>query len=253
VRNIGDAACRLRGEVPARLLVGGRPLDITTAHGVNANARRRAIAIAPGEAAELRLDWSSPYCGTRRRGRQTLVLTLPGGGGSLRVAVRHAALPRCFALETQPQRSSVLASSAFDYPSVATPLDSPLQDLRARVIAPPAPRPVGAGAELTYHVVLSNQTSHAIALRPCPDYLQERFSLATPQGDAAVNDGQLYRLNCAPVRSIPAGGRRRFEMRVRVPEQMRPGRRLSVTWGMRARGLAGSDRLAGGFRVTIRG
>jgi hypothetical protein len=59
------------------------------------------------------------------------------------------------------------------------------------------------------------------------------------------------RLNCAPVRSIAAGGRRRFEMRVGVPPGLAVGRSVSVTWGLRARRLAGSDRLQGAFTVTI--
>jgi hypothetical protein len=247
VRNTGRAACRLRGEVPARLLAGGRPLDIATAHGVVAAARARAIALGPGEAAELRLDWSSPFCG-EARGRQVLELTLPEAGGRLRAPVRRAAEPPCFARETEPARSSVLASGVFEYPRVATPLSSPLNRLRARVIAG---RPVAAGQVLTYHVVLSNPTRRAIALRPCPAYLQERFSLATAGRDDAVNDAALYRLNCAPRRSIAAGGRQRYEMRVQVPAQLRSGRRFSVAWGLRARGLAGGGRLQGGFEVAI--
>jgi hypothetical protein len=251
VRNTGSRACRLRGEVPARLLVAGTPLEIGTSHRVNDEARERAIAIGPGEAAELRLDWSSPYCGERRGGRQVLVLALPDDGGALRVPVRRPSLPRCFSLETQPGRSSVLVSGVFAYPRVGTPLDSPLNGLRARVLAPPAAAPVRAGAVLTYHVVLSNPTKAAISLRPCPAYYEQRFSLATPGRDDAVNDGQLRRMNCAPVRSIAAGGRRRFEMKVRVPPELKRGRRLSVAWSMRARGLAGGEGREGGFEVRI--
>ena len=250
VRNTGTAACRLHGDVQARMLVAGRPLDIGTSHNVNDEARERAIAIEPGEAAELRLDWSSPFCGERRRGRQVLELDLPDGGGRLRVPVRRASLPRCFSLETQPGRSSVLASGVFDYPRVFTRLDSPLHGLRARVVSPA--RTVRADSVLTYHVVLSNPTKRAIALRPCPAYRQARFSQASPGNDDAVNDGELMRLNCAPVRAIAAGGRRRFEMRVRVPADLAAGRRLSVRWALRARGLAASSALEGGFEVAIR-
>ena len=250
VRNTASAACRLHGEVPARLLVGGRPLDIATAHGVSDEARERAIAIAPGQAAELRLDWSSPFCG-RARGRQVLELALPERGGRLRAPVRRAALPPCFARETEPRRRSVLASGVFEYPRVTTPLDSPLNGLRVRVIAPSRLRAVAAGRALTYHVVLANPTRAPISLRPCPAYLQSRYSTATAGRDDAVNDAQLYRLNCRPVRSIAAGGRRRFEMKVRVPAGFATGRRLSVAWGLRARGLAGGGRTEGGFTVTI--
>jgi hypothetical protein len=252
VRNVGRAACRLRGEVPARMLVAGRPLDIGVSHGVNDEARARAIAIGPGEAAELRLDWSSPFCGEGGRGRQVVELDLPEDGGRLRAPVRRATLPRCFSVETQPGRSSVLASGVFEYPRVATALDSPLRELRARVIAPAAGVAVRAGTVVVYHVELSNPTRRAIALRPCPAYLQERFSLDTPGDDIALNDGRMSRLNCAPVRSIAAGGRRRFEMRVRVPPDLAAGRRLSVAWRLHARGLAASDRLQGGFQVMFR-
>jgi hypothetical protein len=248
LRASARSACRLRGEVPAQLRVAHAPLDIDTAHGVNAEARDRAIAIEPGEAAALRLDWSSPYCATPRRGRQTLVLDLPEDGGRLRVPVRRASFPRCFGDETQPQRGSVLVSGVFDYPAVATPLDSPLNALRVKV---EAGRPVRAGADLTYHVVLVNPTKRAIALRPCPAYREERFSQATAGQDDAINDGQLSRLNCRPVRSIAAGGRRRFEMRVAVPPSLASGRRLTITWGLRARGLAPGPALEGGFRARI--
>ncbi|HEV2777470.1 MAG TPA: hypothetical protein VGV90_17910 [Solirubrobacteraceae bacterium] len=249
VRNVGSASCRLYGEVPARLLAGGRPLNVASSHAVDAEARERAIAIERGEAAELRLDWSSPFCG-EARGRQVLELALPENGGRLRAPVRRAAAPPCFARETEPQRRSVLSSGVFEYPRVATTLDSPLNRVRVRVTAPPRGR-VMAGRDMTYHVVISNPTDAAISLRPCPAYLQSRYSTATGGRDNAVNDAQLYRLNCAPVRPIAAGGRRRFEMKVRVPADFAPGRRLSVSWGLRGRGIAGGAALEGGFELTV--
>jgi hypothetical protein len=129
-------------------------------------------------------------------------------------------------------------------------VNSPLRRLRARVQPPRGP--VGAGVDLTYHVVLSNPTQHAISLRPCPAYYEEQFSQAAPGRDDAVNTGGLFALNCRPVKSIAAGGRRRFEMKLRVPAGLAPGRRFSATWGLRAPRLAGGDRLQDGFTVTTR-
>ncbi len=247
VRNRSRTACRLRGEVPTRLLVAGRPLAISTSHGLDEEGRERATLVRPGGEAILRLDWSSPFCG-RARGSQALGIALPEGGGELIAPVRRPTRPPCFASETQPARRSVLAASAFDAPPLATRLDSPLNRLRAR-IRPGAPVP--AGDVLTYHVVLSNPTGRAVSLRPCPGYEQSRYSTAAGPGQDAVNDARLYRLNCRPVRVIAAGGRRRFEMKVRVPAGMASGRPFSVAWALKARGVAGGGTLNDGFRVVV--
>jgi haloalkane dehalogenase len=74
----------------------------------------------------------------------------------------------------------------------------------------------GPGGSITYHVVLGNPTGRAIPLDHCPRYAQERFSI----GDAthqAVNEFKLYRLNCRPVRAIPAHGSVRFAMVAEMP------------------------------------
>jgi hypothetical protein len=45
-----------------------------------------------------------------------------------------------------------------------------------------------------------------------------------------VNTSQLYRLNCRPIKEIPASGAPMFEMVTTVPASMRAGRELTVTW-----------------------
>jgi hypothetical protein len=64
-------------------------------------------------------------------------------------------------------------------------------------------------------------------------YAQKRFSKGDAAGEA-VNDFKLYRLNCRPVRAIPAHGSVRFAMVAEVPSPLEPGRRFSVTWRLLA-------------------
>jgi hypothetical protein len=202
----------------------------------------------PGDHATLRLDWSTPFCADAR-GHQVLAIDLPQGGGTLRAAVTRPAQPICSADGVTP-RSSVLAAGVFDEPPRTTVLGSPLNRLRVRVHAI---GPAVAGRVLRYEAVLRNPTGRPIALRPCPGYAQAGFSLATAAGDEAVNDARIYRLNCRPVGAVPAHGRLRFQMRVQVPDRLRPGRRLSVTWGLLAPRLAGSESLRDELTLVVRG
>jgi hypothetical protein len=230
-RNSSGSDCTLQGEVPARLLVEGQVQPLGYSHTVNDAARQRVTPVGTGASAELRLDWSAPYCGSRT-GTQQVELTLPHNGGTLRVPVRRPRWPNCTRSELHPELASYLSSGAFDVPGFTPPMNSPLNKLKVKL---EPGRPARAGQRYIYRIDVINPTGTAVPLNPCPGYSQERFSM----GDAdhqAVNDFTLYRLNCRPVHQVPAHGQIRFEMVTQIPSGI-TGRSFAVTWKMHARNV----------------
>lgn len=246
VTNTGQRTCQLRGEVDTRLRDRNGELDIGYSHDVNDAARQLVTIVPPRESADLRLDWSGPFC-TVVDGPLRLQITLPEGGGSLTAPITTSTVPPCgHNSETHPDITSFLTSSAFDEPALNTVLDSPLGHLIATIEPVATAKP---GELVTFHVRLTNPTGSAISLDPCPGYYQERFSIGTATVQA-VNDGGPYRLNCRPVRSIPAHGSVRFAMGVRVPSALSVGRKLTVSWRLLAPKLAGEPNLSRDFTLT---
>lgn len=246
VTNTGERACRLRGEVDTRLRDAAGELPIGYSHSISAEARERTTIVPPGGSASLRLDWTAPYC-ARTPGPLRLDIRLPEDGGSLAAPVRSRQVPVCSTSETHPELRSYLSSSGFDEPAQETVEDSPLRVLTASV---EPVRTVRAGELATFHVTLRNPTGGAVPLDPGPGYYQEMFS----QGDAttpAVNEGGAYRLNCRPVRTVPANGAVRFAMGVRVPAGMAAGRTLDVTWKLIAPALGFPPALQVHFTATL--
>jgi hypothetical protein len=251
VTNTGDRECTLRGETDVRLFSAGHEVPIHYSHGINDEARRRVVVLVPGGHAQLRLDWTGPYCGTERAPFE-LRIHLPDDGGVLPAPVVPADVPPCSRSDTHPEYASYLSASGFEPPPVVDPerdVISPLQDL---TLSLDVPATATLGERMTYHVLLRNPTDHPVSLLPCPGYLQELFS----QGDStapAVNEAILYRLNCRPVAQIPARGVLRFEMVVAVPAILTAGRELHVSWQFRTRQkLAGKPELAGHAVIRIR-
>jgi hypothetical protein len=66
---------------------------------------------------------------------------------------------------------------------------------------------------VTYVVTLTNTTAQAVALDPCPVYTESTYS---PAG--ASPSVHSYYLNCGIVRSIPAHGRVRYQMKIQAPD-----------------------------------
>ncbi|MEJ3748814.1 hypothetical protein WEI85_36740 [Actinomycetes bacterium KLBMP 9797] len=247
VRNTSTAECTLRGEVPTRLLAGGREVPMRYAHGINAEARRRVIVVPAGGRADLRLDWSGPFC-EQISGPLELAIELPNGGGTLRAPVSPAETPGCARGEAvNPNVRGTLYASGFGEPAQPPPPnDSPLHGVTVAISGPRTARP---GEQVTYHVVLANPTNAAIPLDPCPGYLVELFSMGD-MTNQPVNTGQLYRLNCRPVAAVAAGGEIRFEMVARVPAELSAGRDLTVTWRLAARGFVQGPKHWG--QITLR-
>ncbi|MEU8423559.1 hypothetical protein AB0C15_22055 [Micromonospora sp. NPDC048835] len=227
VRNVSRVECTLQGEVPTRMLVGGREIPMLYTHDIDAAGRSRVVAVPAGGKASLRLDWSGPFCAPTV-GPLALAIELPHGGGTLRAPVTADERPTCPQGEgVNPRARGTLSASGFTEPAVLSrPASSPLDQL---TVAVRGPTTAAAGSRLTYRVTLGNPTDVALALDPCPAYLVELFSLGDATNDA-VNSAQLYRLNCRPLTRIPAGGNAVFEMVAEVPASMRAGRELTVTW-----------------------
>ncbi len=83
------------------------------------------------------------------------------------------------------------------------------------------PSSVTAGHALWYVVTLTNPLRRAIALSPCPFYVEHTSS----------NLKFEYRLNCATVQRIAAHGATSFQMRMSVPANT-PRGALRVFWGL---------------------
>jgi hypothetical protein len=246
VTNTGQRTCRLRGKVDTRLRDRNGELAIGYTDDVNDAAQQQITIVPPGGSADLRLDWSGPFC-LQVDGPLALAITLPEGGGNLTAPVTTTTTPPCtHNTETHPDLSSYLSASAFDEPAVNTVSDSPLGHLVATFEPVATAKP---GQLVTFHVRLTNPTGSAISLDPCPGYYQERFSIGTATVQA-INDGGTYRLNCRAVNSIPAHGSVRYAMGVHVPSTLTAGRKLTVTWRLIAPKLAGEPKLNGGFTLT---
>ncbi|HEU4426391.1 MAG TPA: hypothetical protein VFR67_27950 [Pilimelia sp.] len=249
LRNTSPVECTLRGEAPTRMVAGGREIPMLYVHGINEDAQRRVTVVPPGEHANLRLDWSGPFC-QPIEGSLGLAIDLPDGGGTLNAPVTATGVPGCPRGEgVNPNARATLYASGFSEPAQPAPaMDSPLNGV---TIAISGPATVAAGERMTYHVVVTNPTTAPVPLDPCPGYLVELFSMGDASNNA-VNDGQSYRLNCRPVHEVPAGGSIRFEMVAQVPANMTSGRKLTATWRLVAPRLAPGPKHWARLTVRIR-
>jgi hypothetical protein len=76
-----------------------------------------------------------------------------------------------------------------------------------------APASAAAGATLEYTVTLTNPTSRAVPLTPCPAYTQSLVAPRSGGGAGRALVGGRYLLNCAAVRSLAPGASATFAMR----------------------------------------
>ena len=248
VRLIGKEPCTLQGLVSARLRIDGQDAEVQYSNSVNEQARQRLTVVTETSPAELRIDWSPPYCGPQ--GAQELLVELPDDGGVLRAGVEKPRTPVCTGPDPEGDRGlrTYLSTSVFERWRAPTPLDSPLRVLRATLEG--APRSVRPGQVVDYVVRLTNPTGRDVSLEPCPGYYASRFVLGT-EGRVGFNDGQVYRLNCRPVAAVPANSSVAFRMRAQVPQEPPGGPTFDVTWRLVAPRLAGEPALQIGFSSRV--
>lgn len=248
VRLVGDDPCTLQGAVSATLRIAGQGADVQYSNNVNDEALRRLTVIDATSTAELRVDWSPPYCGPA--GPQQLLIELPDDGGLLTADVHKPATPVCSAQQPEGDRGirTYLSTGAFDRARMPTQLDSPQRVLQATLEQ--VPKSLRPGQVVDYVVRLTNPTSEDVPLSPCPGYYTSRFVLGT--GDrGGFNVGQVYRLNCRPVTVVPAQGSVGFHMRTEVPTDPPGGPTFSLAWRLVAPTLGSQPDLQVGFGVPL--
>ncbi len=127
IGNTSASECTLRGEVPIRMIAGGREVPMLYTHGINDEARRRLTVVPAGGHASLRLDWSGPFC-QPLEGALELAIELPDHGGTLRGPITATDTPGCARGEgVNPNARATLSASGFSEPAEpAPPQDSPL-------------------------------------------------------------------------------------------------------------------------------
>lgn len=242
IRNVSNAACTLRGEVPARLLSGGAPAPVKTEHAVNDDARERTTAVLPRGQAQLRIDWSAPYC-RPDLSDQSIELDLPDDGGVVVVPVGVPLQPACTNSETHPDLSSVFSSGAFAVMPVGRELDSPFNAVSASIEPPSGD--VRAGSSLVFYVTLTNPTDAPIPFDPRPGYIMELLAVGDMTREA-VTARSLQFLNAVTISELPPGATR-FEMQLALPDGLEAGREVHLSWRLLHRALASTEHHSGAF------
>jgi hypothetical protein len=231
--NIGATPCTLSG-YPTSLTgirADGTQQPLHPTHGTMFDdAFAWPANLRPGQAAGVSIATADGCAAlntthlTRRARRAAFVgarIGLPGGGT---VTARSRFNSAC---GVGLSRIGIAAQPAPD-PHLYAGLDLSVQH----------PASALAGTTMIFTVTLSNHSGHAVALRPCPVYEEGIYAL----GQAAVH---IYRLNCGTVRSIAAGRRVSYAMRMPVPAA--PGL-AKLSWTIPAGGLFG-----GGVLTIVRG
>lgn len=242
-----DVRCTLQGQPATELLIDGNVVPLRVGGSITAASKKVLTLVSATSSADLRVDWSPPFCDPP--GQQQLLFTLPHDGGDVTAAVLRPRTPACTSSssETGGELRSYLSPSAFTQHQRPTELNSPLTGLTASVVG--APTRATGSQELHFRVRLTNSTGRDISLAPCPGYVLERFVLGT-SGRAGVSDALLYRLNCRPAAFIAAHRSLDFRVQTTVPPSP-PGPKLTVSWRLISRGL-GSGAFCR-FSVTLTG
>lgn len=225
--------CTLQGQPATELLIDGSVVPLRHDGSITAASKQVVTLVSSSASADLRVDWSPPFCDPP--GRQQLRIALPHDGGEVTADVLQPGTPACTAARTETggELQSFLSPSAFTQHQQPTELSSPLGSLKATMVG--APARASAGQELHFRVRLTNPTGTAIALDPCPGFLLEQAVIGT-EGRSGTSDAQLYRLNCRPAASIAAHRFLDFQMHATVPDSP-PGPSFTVSWRLLARGL----------------
>lgn len=143
-----------------------------------------------------------------------LVFGLPRGG--------TVAAPASVSISAQ----CGLDMSAFGLPARYGPLRAPRGTPGTLHASVRLPRKIRAGITgLDFVVTLSNPTATRVRLRPCPGYTEALYT-----GGLSVHAS--FSLDCDAVDVIPAHGRARFAMRLRLPSPLPSERVAKLGWSL---------------------
>lgn len=197
LRNRATDACFLSGVPRAQLS------DVPTQSQVSSGQyAQQRVDLAPGQSAVV-LVGAPAGCAASANPRlsSSIRLTLPNGD----VVDAHGTR-----VNTECGPASVAGFSATSPPVTRTAVST----LKPSIVAPQS---VARGSTLTYQVRISNRSSTAIALSPCPSYTHGL-------GITAANATQrTVLLNCDAASAVGAATTLTYEMKVQVPASMPVG------------------------------
>jgi hypothetical protein len=127
--------------------------------------------------------------------------------------------PRC----DDPTSPSTLTVSPFKATPGPEPTDPPTVPAEGLRLALEVPDHATAGETLRYLAALTNPTSGAIALAPCPAYRETLASSGAPLVEEHL-------LNCDAIPSIGPGQTVRFAMVLDIPASQLPTEKAAVVW-----------------------
>jgi hypothetical protein len=199
VRNSGSRRCVLEGYPDVVATVDGQPQDLKLSHRTYLGFDDLIkVALMPGAKAAAALDLHERVddCpGRQAPPLENVSVTL----GDQRVEVIPAAVAYCDL--TVGAWRSVADPMAESAPAIA----AQFKGVTGRLEGVPAR--AQAGEQVTYIVALTNHTTQAIDLTPCPIYEVGGLGKGT------------YRLNCAVASTLPAHSTTRFAMApVEIPD-----------------------------------
>jgi hypothetical protein len=211
VHNVGGSRCTLAGS-PTLLAIagaaaGGRAQPVPTTPWRNAPTGQPAI-LAPGESAGALVIFSYACTAGDPKTMRTY------RGFVIVVAGRQIPVPGL-------SLSGSCQTLSLDTWRTTTPVDQPPVPRRFGEITAglTTPATVHRGATFDFAVTLTNTSSVAVSLDPCPGYREEFYKHM-----------ESYQLNCAPG-TIPAGGSVRFAMRIGSVSFTPPGP-TTLTWAL---------------------
>jgi hypothetical protein len=232
VWNVGASPCRLPG-LPSVAIVDatGRALSVTAATA--ASPRGQPIVLGPGRSAPAlhqeppsglaseTFQWFN-WCAAAPKGPLSLAVTLPDVG-LLRLPIvfdgGDTSAPRC----DDSAAPSTLTVSAFEETPGPAPTEPPTVPAEGLRLALDVPDEATAGEALHYIAALTNPTTSAIALTPCPAY---RESLVTQSGQLTA---ELV-LGCAAATSVAPGETVRFAMLFEIPRSQPATADAALVW-----------------------
>jgi hypothetical protein len=199
VENTSEATCTLAGYPVVRgTAPDGERVDIPMGHGTwfdQPGREETPATIARGERATVIVESSvncEPQTGPRPYDFRHVEVRMPDGG--------YLSTGRHYESTCKP------GVGAWHRRVPEVTVSARWTSLRVSI---EAPSEVSVGSVLTYFVTITNTGPAAVALEPCPGYLQSL---------GPTKSGGSFALNCAKAPAIAAGQSIRFEMKMVVQD-----------------------------------